>query len=309
MTREKPVALREVLAAEGNGIRAFVILQEGREIFAHYRDDVRPDDLQAVNSVTKSVVGMLVGIALREGAIRSVRQTLGEFLPESRNASTDERVQQITIEHLLTMTSGFAWDERVADPCLLGTCNEFSETHTRLRFILNRALAYEPGTHFEYDSHAAHLLSVLLTRATGRTIDQYAREKLFAPLAIEHFEWLADEDGHPFAGRGLELSARDLAKLGLVMAARGLWNEQRLLDEAYVDASTQAQGNGGRPTDDARYGYLWWIAQKYFFASGFGEQFLFVEPANAIVAAVCSDNGKAHKNARRLFDEYICGAN
>lgn len=308
MTRQTLAALRDILAADGSGIRAFVVLQRGDEIFAHHRDDVDPDDLQDVNSVTKSVVGMLVGTALQEGALRSVRQTLGELLPEARHASVDERVQRITIEHLLTMTSGFAWDERALDPCLLGTCDQFSESRSRLRFILGRALAHEPGTYFEYDSHAAHLLSILLTRATGLTLDQYAREKLFAPLAIERFEWLADEDGHPFAGRGLKLRARDLAKLGLLMAARGLWHEHRLLDECYVDASSNAQSNGGSPMDDARYGYLWWIAPNYFFASGFGEQYLIVEPASAIVAAVCSDNGKAQKNVRRLFDEHISDA-
>jgi len=306
MARQDLRALHDVLEADGNGIRAFVIFREGQEIFAHHRADVHPEDLQSVNSVTKSVVGMLVGMALREGVIRSVHQTLGEFFPEARRASTDERVQRITIGQLLTMTSGFAWDERIADPCLLGKCARFDEAGARLRFILDRPLAHEPGGHFQYDSHAAHLLSILVARATGRPIDQYARDKLFAPLGIKRFEWLTDEEGNPFAGRGLRVSTRDMAKLGLVMAAGGLWHAERLIDESFVTESSRAQGIGGLPMDDARYGYLWWIGPKYFFAAGFGEQYLIVDPRNAIVAAVCSDNGRARKkNVRRLFEEYV----
>ncbi len=303
---EKLRALHEILEADGSGIRAFVVFREGQEIFGHHRADVDPEDLQSVNSVTKSVVGLLVGVALREGVIRSVQQTLGEFLPEACDASIDERVQRITIEQLLTMTSGFAWDERVADPCLLGKCAQFEKDGTRLRFILDRPLAHEPGSHFQYDSHAAHLLSILLARATSQPIDQYARNKLFAPLDITRFEWLADEQSNPFAGRGLRVSARDMAKLGLLMAARGIWQRERLIDESFVNDSSRAHCKGGLPMADAGYGYLWWIGPKYFFAAGFGEQYLIVEPKNAIVAAVCSDNGKARKkDVRRLFEQYV----
>lgn len=300
------VTLGDKLAQSADGIRAFVVVRDGRIVFEHCRQDVRPSDLQQINSVTKSVVGMLVGIALRVGALRDVRQTIGDFLPEARLRGVDERVHGITIEQLLTMTSGFEWDERAVDDCLLGKCSRFGGE--RLRFILSRPLAYRPGTQFNYDSHAAHLLSIVLARATGRALDRFAREALFDPLGIEHFEWTVDEEGHAFAGRGLSLATRDMAKLGLIMLSGGEWQGERLLDEPYAHEAAMPHSAGGWPVDNARYGYLWWVEPRGYFATGFGEQFVFVVPKEGIVAAVSSDNGKAPKHVRRLFGEFVRGA-
>jgi CubicO group peptidase (beta-lactamase class C family) len=306
---ERFEALRDVLGARDSGIRAFVVLQHGRPVFEHYRADVGHQDLQSVNSVTKSVVGMLVGIALHEGALRDLRQTIGEFLPEARDPAIDARVRRITIEQLLTMTSGFEWNEREVDDCLLGRCSPFEAHHARLRFILSRPLAHEPGTHFEYDSHATHLLSVVLARASGCGIDEYARTKLFEPLGIDQFEWLADEDGYPFASHGLKLPARAMAGIGLVMGsagiARGLTGEVRLIDESFVTQATRAHSEGGWPIEESHYGYLWWIAPRAYFAAGFGEQFLIVERARSLVIAVSCDSGKARKNVWQLYHDYV----
>lgn len=296
-------SLREKLAQRGSGIRAFVVVRDGRVAFEHFRQDVATSDLQEINSVTKSVVGMLVGIALRSGALRDLQQTIGEFLPEARAQGIDERVQGITIEHLLTMTSGFEWDERTVDDCLLGTCSRLDGE--RLRFILGRRLTHQPGTHFNYDSHAAHLLSIVLARATDQPLDVFAQAKLFEPLGIERFEWAVDEEGNAFAGRGLSLTTRDVAKLGQVMLSGGDWQGLRLLDDAYIHEATVPHSAGGLPVLDARYGYLWWVEPRGYFASGFGEQFLFVIPKEGTVAAVSSNNGRMPKHVRALFDEYL----
>ncbi|MDR5752247.1 MULTISPECIES: serine hydrolase [unclassified Caballeronia] len=272
-------------------------------MFEHFRHDVQPSDLQEINSVTKSVVGMLAGIALRVGALRDMQQVIGEFLPEARSRGVDERVRNITIEQLLTMTSGFDWDERTVDECLLGACSRLGGE--RLRFILSRPLAYAPGTHFNYDSHATHLLSIVLARATGRALDRFAHEALFDPLDIERCEWIVDEEGYAFAGRGLSLTTRDMAKLGLVMLSGGEWQGKRLLDESYAREAAMPHSAGGWPVDDARYGYLWWVEPRGCFATGFGEQYIFVVPEERIVAAVSSDNNKAPKHARSLFDKYV----
>lgn len=135
------------------------------------------------------------------------------------------------------------------DECLLGPSPRFQSDHARLRFILSRPLAHQPGKLFEYDSHAAHLLSVVLTGATGCELDEYARTRLFEPLGIHNFEWLADEAGYPFAGHGLKLGTGNLADIGRVMATKGLWRnadyEMRLLDELFVINSTRAHSEGG----------------------------------------------------------------
>jgi CubicO group peptidase (beta-lactamase class C family) len=312
------VHLRRALQAEGNGVRGFVVVRDGRMVFEHYRHDVAPDDLQEINSVTKSVVGTLVGIALREGALQSVQQNIGTFLPEASEAGVDPRVRDITLAHLLSMTSGFESDERAFDDCLLGPCDRFANGSERLRFILQRPLAHPPGSHFDYDSHAVHLLSVILLRATACSPDRYALTRLFEPLGIRRFEWLGDEDGTPLGGRGITLAPRDMARLGWLWACGGEWRGKRLIGEAFVRDSGRAHAEGDWPVSGAEYGYLWWIQPEdhearekqgaRFFAYGFGEQFIFVEPRLRLVAAVSSDNDSAEKQVRELYREYVLGA-
>jgi CubicO group peptidase (beta-lactamase class C family) len=135
--------------------------------------------------------------------------------------------------------------------------------------ILSRPLTYAPGTLFNYDSYATHLLSIVLARATGRTLDRFAREALFDPLGIEHFEWTVDEEGHAFAGRGLSLTTHDMAKLGLIMLSGGEWQGERLLDEPYAHEAAMPHSAGGWPVDNASYGYLWWVEPHRYFATGF----------------------------------------
>ncbi|TCK33661.1 CubicO group peptidase (beta-lactamase class C family) [Paraburkholderia sp. BL8N3] len=286
-------------------VRSVVVMHRGRVVFEHYRQNVAADDLQPLNSVTKSVVAILCGIALRERVFASLGVTLGSLLPEACAPGLDHRVRHITLKQLLTMTSGFEWDEREVDQCLLSTCVELSMPGERLRFILGRPVAHDPGTRFNYDSHAAHLLSVMLGRATGCTLDQYARMKLFEPLGIEAFEWSTDEDGHAFAGRGLLLTSRAMAKLGQLMLDEGQLRGRELVTRSFVLDATRPQSAGGWPAEGARYGYLWWIGVHEFFAFGFGEQFIFVDPAGKVVAAVTSDSTPAPKHVREWLEKLV----
>jgi CubicO group peptidase (beta-lactamase class C family) len=160
---------------------------------------------------------------------------------------------------------------------------------------------HAPGTQFVYDTHAVQLLSIAVEAVAGRTLEQYVREKLFAPLGIDSYEWIADEAGHTFAGRGLLLRARDMAKLGTLMLDRG----GQIIDASFVDDAVSVHSEGGPPMHDARYGYLWWIAPRYFFAAGFGEQFIFVAPEERIVAAVTCDDDVVHKGVRALFERHV----
>lgn len=185
-------------------------------------------------------------------------------------------MRQITLRHLLTMTSGFEWDPSVIDDFVLGPCERFADAgENRLHFVLSRPFENNPGARFRYDSHAVQLLSIALESATGRTLGDYARENLFEPLGIAPSEWIADEAGHTFAGRGLMLRPRDMISRGLLIVHRGTWRGARLIDEWFVDEATCAQSEGGPPMDGAQYGYLCWIAPGYVFVAGHGGQFIF----------------------------------
>jgi len=138
------VSLHRALASY-SGMRSFVLAQDSRIAFEHYRHDVAADSLHDINSVTKTVVGLAVGAALREGALPGLDTRLNRLLPQMREyGGLDRRVQRITLRHLLTMTSGFKWDPSVANHCGLGPCERFLREQSRLRFILSRPFAHTP---------------------------------------------------------------------------------------------------------------------------------------------------------------------
>jgi len=305
--------LRRALQRPDSGIRSFLVASGAGLVFEHHRPDVAAATPQPVNSVTKSVLGMLVGIALQQGVFAGLRQPVADFLPELRAPDVPARARAITLEHLLTMTAGFAWDEHKVDRCLLAACARFAAPGERLRFIVGRELAHPPGQRFNYDSHAAHLLSIALARAASQRTDRYAEAMLLQPLGIHDWQWETDEDGVPFGGRGLALRPRDMLSIGLLMLRRGQWEGRQLVSAGYLHASARAHSAGGWPMQRARYGYLWWHAEDAHdaaacFAAGFGGQFIFVEPRRNLVAAVTADPDKTPKHVRRLMAEHVLPA-
>jgi CubicO group peptidase (beta-lactamase class C family) len=301
MTFEKE--LRQALTEQA-GVRSFLVAHDDRVVFEHYRSDLGPETLHDINSVTKTVVGLAVGAALHEGLLPPLDTPVGQILPQMRERDLDRRVKRITLRHLLTMTSGFEWDQSVVDECVLGPCEQFSREESRLRFILRRPIA-QPGMRFEYDSHAVQLLSQVIESVSGRTLECYTRDALFAPLGIAAGEWISDEDGHTFGGRGLMLRTRDMIDLGLLMMHRGVWRGARIIDEAFIDEAISVQSDGGPPMDDAQYGYLCWIDPRYVFAAGHGGQFIFIARRERIVAAVASEIHPPTEHVRRLFEQFV----
>lgn len=306
--------LRALLADRRNDIRSFAVARAGHIVFEHHRPDILPGAAQPINSMTKSVVGLLVGTALQQGVIGHLHQPVSAYLPEVHEAGVSQAVATITVRDLLTMTSGFAWNERKMDPRLLGASDEFGPGD-RLRYALSREMAHAPGTHFEYDSYAAHLLSIILARATGTDLNRYAGHALFAPLGICAPHWDADEDGIAFGGRGLALTVHDLLKIGMLMLARGQWQGRQLLAHDYIAASTRSQCAAALPIDGSEkgYGYLWWIDRSraenpVYFAAGYGEQFLLIDPQLDVVAAVTANHTRAPKHVRKFWETYVCGA-
>jgi CubicO group peptidase (beta-lactamase class C family) len=291
-------SLSTSLEQEDCRVRSFIVMRDGERMFEHYRHDVTPHTLEEVNSVTKSVVALAVGIAQDEGLLPDLDTPASAFIPDAR----DDRV---TLRHLLTMTSGFEWDASAIDDCVLGACERFSAPEERLHFILSRPFSHAPGETFVYDSHAVHLLSHVIENATGRTLARYAEEKLFAPAGIEKYEWISDEAGHSFAARGLTLSTRDMAKLGELVRLRGRANDARIVSERFIDEATTSHLEGGPPMAPADYGYLWWIAPRYVFAAGYGGQFIFVARDSRTVAAATSDYEEASRHARALFERHV----
>lgn len=242
-------------------------------------------DVHSLQSVTKSITGLLVGIALDRGEITSVKRPFLDYLKGWDLSKVDPRLHTATIEDVLTMRSGIEWHEHDRPLDNTNTTFQLEYAQDWIAFTLSQPMDAAPGTQWTYNSGGSMLLSGIIRTATGRFIDDYAREHLFTPLGITDFHWKRTPTGHPDTEGGLYLSSESLARIGRLMLQRGLWNGRRILSESYITAATTRHTPARQAGWD--YGYQWWITRRgdhdIWACRGFGDQFLIVIPSLDLV--------------------------
>jgi CubicO group peptidase (beta-lactamase class C family) len=270
-------------------IRSMLVVRNGYLVAEHYFHGFDTNQTASVQSVTKSVVSALVGIALRDGYVDSVHQKILDFFPEySPDGLSDSRKADITIHHLLTMASGFAADS-VLNPY-------FFYSTDWIATAMEVDLVSDPGEAFHYSSYAVHLLSALLSRASGMPVLDFARQKLFQHIAVEGEFWLLDPQGIPFGGGGLYLTTREMANFGALYLEEGLRYGKQVLPMEWVETSLEPHreelGEWG-VLENMGYGYLWWSGtlggHSARLAIGYGGQFIILFPALEMMVVVRSD--------------------
>jgi CubicO group peptidase (beta-lactamase class C family) len=268
-------ALKE---ARAHGV---VVARHGRLIYEHYFDgqdqrigrslgDVSFDaeTKHDIRSISKSVTSLLVGIALDWGLLTDLDARVFSFFPEYADLRTPEK-DRITLRHLLTMSSGFAWDETslpYTNPS--NTYWQMSIAPRSDHFVLAQPLAAPPGEVFNYNTGTTHLLGVILRKISDKAIDAFAKETLLDPLGIEDWDWDYDGGFNAAAGSGLRLRPRDLAKIGQLVLAHGKWHGRQIVSSSWIEESTTphllfdrsdgATAHGGATA----YGYLWWLGRS-----------------------------------------------
>jgi CubicO group peptidase (beta-lactamase class C family) len=264
-------------------------------VYNYYDPEWHPyhkgSELHTLQSVSKSVTSLLVGIAIGRGELPGVEAPLLDQL-KAYKASGDPRQARMRIRHVLSMTTGIGWDEDsvpYTDPA--NSCARMEASRDWVQFVLDQPMAEEPGSRFVYNSGATQLLSAVLRQATGAPADDYAREQLFEPLGIARFHWKRTPTGLPDTEGGLYLAPRDLAKLGLLLLKDGVWEGRRLLPEGWVRDSTASsvgvEAAADKPYD---YGFKWWLVPestswpRAIVALGYGGQRLIVVPSLDLVA-------------------------
>ena len=275
-------------ARETPGILSLLVQRDGVLVAEEYFHGSSADSLDQAWSVTKSVVSILTGIALEEGYLTSLDQTLAEFLTPIVDSLPADK-GRITIRQLLTMTSGLQWHE-------LDGGDEYSRwvaSDDMVQYAIDRPWAYAPGEHFLYNTGATHLLAVALARATGQSTLDFAHQHLFGPLGIDTVGWWRDERGYYTGGMGLQIRARDMVKIGQMFLQQGLHGGTRIVSQAWVAESTSPHIGTGQPAAyGSEYGYLWWIGSSrgrdYYFANGYAGQFILVAPALDLVVVATS---------------------
>jgi len=278
-------------AAEELGyVNSLLVVRNGYLVLERYYHGHDQYDPHPVQSVSKSFLSSLTGIALRESHLDSLDQRIIEFFPEVDTLDLDERKRTITIRHLLTMQAGFDHDHNV-----------FSEVYNSANWVLatwNLPLISNPGEGFAYNTFEPHLLSVILTRATAMSSYEFACSVLFEPLGIQCLGWEQDPQGYYFGGTGMWFTPRDMAKLGYLYLRQGSLGGQIVPEEWVAESLEDHSGMGYWEWGAVKklgYGFLWWLGQidgyEIFTALGHGGQFILCIPElEMIVVTACSSD-------------------
>jgi CubicO group peptidase (beta-lactamase class C family) len=271
------------------GLRSLLVVRNGCVVGEQYFGDATPESLEDVRSVTKSVMSLLVGVAIAHGAITGTSERL-DVLLQPPVAMVDGPKAVITVDNLLTMTSGFSWDESTP-----AGYNEWVLAADQIDFLLSRPLSDLPGAQFNYNSAAVHLLSVGISQATARATQDFADETLFAPLGILNRTWEVDHRGYNNGGSGLSLRPRDLAKIGQLVLQDGRSAAQQIVSAEWIHSMVSRHQQPGwqyGPVTGMAYGYLWWLStvagHPVAFAWGYRGQYIFVSSQLRLVVVATS---------------------
>lgn len=324
-----------LLTALGESIRkgdfqkvtSVLVMKDGRLVYEGYFNGAERETQHDVRSASKTVAGMLVGLAIDRGAISGVEARVFDFFPERRAAvkNPDPRKLQITLEDLLTMSSLLECDDE----------NEFSSGNEERMYLIEDWLGFfldlpirgfapwvtKPqdspyGRSFSYCTAGVFALGAVVERATGRPVPDFAREALFAPLGIEKVGWQFSPLGLTQTGGGTRFRSRDLAKLGQLSLEGGRWQGRQVIPAAWVAASTAAHVQANE-TDT--YGYLWWRRDfvsgdrtyPAFYMAGNGGNKVVVVPSEKLVAVLTStlyNTRGMHQQTDKLLTDYILAA-
>ena len=277
-----------------------------RGAYNYYDPDWHPyymhGALHTMQSASKSITSTLVGIAVARGEIPGVQAKLMPYFSGFRAADADPRRADLTLAHVLTMTTGIRWDESTVaytDPA--NSCAGMERSQDWIQYVLDQPLSDTPGQTFVYSSGNTELLAHVIKTATGKHAHEYAAQHLFGPLGITDTYWKRTPTGLSDTEGGLYLTPRDLAKIGYLYLNDGVWDGTRLLPEGWVTTATSPliDTRPGQPRS-RRYGYQWWVlphadGSAYAYAAlGYGGQRLIVIPEQQVVAVFTGWNIYEH---------------
>ncbi|HEY0886563.1 MAG TPA: serine hydrolase [Ramlibacter sp.] len=315
-------ALR-AFADSSRNLHGLVVERHGRVVAEAYRTgsdrstyslaarEVRfdADVLHDVRSVTKSVVALLWGIAEAEGVVPPVGTPVLDLLPDLADLRSGGR-ERITIADMLCMRSGLAWDESGGYGRWGNDERGLLWRSDRARYVFERPLAAPPGARFNYNGGLTAVLGLLLEERAGMSLQEYARRKLFEPLGVRDWAWVADLRGRTRAYTGLRLRPRDLARLGRLLLEGGRWQGRQLVPASWVQAVLAPCAPGGE------YGYHWWSGRVWVDgkevgwqgALGNGGQRLFLVPALDLAVVTTAgeyNDGAIGRVQRRLLEQVV----
>lgn len=300
------IAMMQSAVDAHSEIDSLLVIRNGYVVLEAYRPPYNQDRRHHIFSCTKSFISTLIGIAIDRGEIAGVDLSIADLLPADAVAGLDEAKQAITLDNLLTMSSGLDWEGGMFETSI----NQMTARNNWVQYVLDQPLVTTPGDTFVYHSGGSHLLSVILTEATGLSASAYAEEHLFGPLGITTYEWRADPQDYNTGGWGLYLRPRDMAKLGYLYLHNGQWDGAQIVSAGWVTTATQEHIRAGGTWLSSGYGYQWWIDDEgYIMALGWAGQYIVVIPAvNMVVVFTSSLPASQFFLPEDMLNEYIIPA-
>lgn len=288
-------------------VDACIIKQHKNITFEYYKNTKNKTDAHWINSCSKSITSMLIGICIKKGLIQSIETPISEYFGNYIANEQDKRKADITIYHLLTMTSGFDWPE-------FGEWNYWSPMEFSkdiIKSALERELEVNPGTKMNYNSGSSNLLSAIIQIVSGMKTVDFAYKHLFTPLDIKDLQWL-EKQGINLGANGLKMKPADLLKLGCLYLQEGSWNETQVVPKEWVRESIKPRFV--TYPHIGYYGYQWWLSDftlentnktQFYFALGLFGQFIIIVPSYEMVVVFLSKNYSDTMKPMSYFKDYI----
>ena len=276
-------------------------------------------DLHSMQSVSKTVSSVILGIAIARGDFKADLDTpILKYFDVAKVKNADDRKRRITLRHVLTMTTGLDWNEEVAYDDPKNDASVMEAGDDWVQYVIDRPMAQEPGKVFNYSSGVSELLAYIFQKETGQDIERYGEKYLFTPLGMDHF-WKRSPLGVVDTEGGLYLRGSDLAKIGYLYLHEGMWDDKQVVSKDWVKQSVT-------PFIDAeegmKYGFKWWLLPEtdtsgyVWMGLGFGGQHLIVVPEKDLIGVltgwtILEDGGSSAEYVRRILSSVRspgCGA-
>ncbi len=281
-------------------VRSLLLQQKGRLIGEQYYKGRRANQPYNIKSASKSIITLLVGIAIDKGFIESIEEPIVNYFPEYFAENPDSAKEQLTIRHLLSMQAGL-------ESTSIFNYGKWAISKDWIKFQLDQPFVEEPGGKMVYSTGISHLLSAILTKATGASTKAFAETYLFDPLDIQIGGWDRGPNGYYMGGNNLSMKPGDLLKIGQMILDVGQFEGEQIVSKEWIwDSFKTYTYSNYNPYG---YGYMWWNREvagyKVFFAWGFGGQYLFMIPEleATVVLTSSSDNPSQNRSYKKpVFD-------
>ena len=311
-------AIVEIADGKYGDINALLVLRNNYLVLEHYTSLLYHgrDYRHSAKSITKSVTSALVGIARGQGKFPPLDSNLLELFPQYPEIDNlDARKRQINLEHVLSMTAGFEWDE-----FSVGDTSEYKMMRSKdwIKFALDQPMSHDPGEIWVYNGGCSIMLSDILKNATGTEVVSYARKYLLDPIGMENWNWSITNKNVTNTVSGLGMSRRDMARFGVLYLNSGRWRGNQIVPEDWVTMSTSVRVLGKGDYVPYAYGYHWWRLQDQeptaamlevndaYFALGVGGQFIFIVPhLHMVVVSTAANFGADESLFLKLLRDHI----